>query len=217
MKKSDKNTGSSTILHKVFTVIGIILCVILIPALIINVTLIIRSYTNPDKVPGIGSMVPMVVLTDSMYPEINSGDLIICKTVSADEIVVGDVISFFDPASKGTSVVTHRVIEVTEEGGKLAWRTQGDANNTPDESLVPAANLVGVYNFRIAGAGNVAMFMRSTQGLIICVILPIVLLIGYDMLRRRMYEKKQQQDADALKLELEELRAKANEQHTEDN
>ncbi len=48
--------------------------------------------------------------------------------------------------------------------------------------------------------------MQTTPGLIVCVILPMVLLVGYDMIRRRMYEKANQKDTDALLKELEELR-----------
>ena len=46
---------------------------------------------------------------------------------------------------------------------------------------------------RIAGAGHIAMFMQSTAGLIICVVLPIILLVGYDLIRRRIYEKSKKQ------------------------
>ena len=208
MKKKEQKEKTS-LGHKVLTVVGAILCVILIPALIINITLIIRSYTNPDQVPSIGGNVPLIVLTDSMYPEIKSGDLIICHTADAEQIAVGDVIAFFDPAGNGSSVVTHRVIEITQEDGTLAWRTQGDANNVADSALVPAKNLVGIYRSRIAGAGNVAMFMQTTQGLILCVLCPIIVLVGYDIIRRKMYEKSHKQDTDALLRELEELRAKA--------
>lgn len=207
----EKQGGKTALTHKVMTIIGIVLCIVLIPILVVNITLIVRSYTNPDKVPNFGSVVPLIVLTDSMYPNIQSGDLIICETLEASEVNKGDVIAFFDPASNGSAVVTHRVIEVTELNGEVAWRTQGDANNAADSSLVPGDNLVGRYKTRIAGAGNVAMFMQSTQGLIVCVILPILLFIGYDVLRRKLYEKAQKEDKEALLKELNELRSKAGE------
>lgn len=197
---------TSTI-HKILTIIGTILCVILIPILIINITLIAKSFINEDEVPSIGGTLPLIVLTDSMYPEIESGDLIICHTAEAKDIKVNDIISFFDPAGNGTSIVTHRVIEIVEENGEIFFRTRGDYNNTEDKELVPAENLVGVYKTRIAGAGHVAMFMQSTAGLIICVVLPIILLVGYDIIRRRIYEKNNKQDTDALLAELEALRA----------
>lgn len=205
----------NTMRHKLFSIIGAILCIILIPILIINITLIVKSYTNQDEVPSIGGYLPLIVLTDSMYPEIESGDLIICHTVKAEEVEVGDVIAFFDPAGNGTSIVTHRVIEVIEENGIYQFRTKGDNNNTEDKDLVPGENLVGEYRSRIGGAGNVALFMQSTTGLIVCVVLPIILLIAYDMIRRRMYEKNKKEDTDKLLAELEALRAEKAKAETE--
>ena len=193
--------------HKVLTIIGIVLCILLIPILLINLTLIAKSYLNKDEVPNIAGTTPLIVLTDSMYPIIESGDLIICQGAEPEEIQVGDVIAFFDPAGNGTTIVTHRVIEVTEQNGELAWRTKGDNNNTEDRLAVTADKLVAVYEgTRIPGFGNVALFMQSTPGLIVCVVCPILLLVGYDMLRRRMYEKANKQDTDQLLAELEELR-----------
>ena len=192
---------------KILTAIGTVMCIILIPVLVINLTLIAKSYINKDEVPSVGGYLPLIVLTDSMVPEIYSGDLIICHTEDAEEIKVNDIIAFFDPAGNGTSIVTHRVMEIVDENGKLEFRTKGDNNNTEDKMLVPAESLVGIYKTRIAGLGNVAMFMQSSTGLIVCVVLPIVLLVGYDMIRRRLYEKKKDDNTAALMAELEALRA----------
>lgn len=197
----------SSVTHRVLTIVGTVLCVILIPILLINITLIAKSFINKDEVPSIGGTLPLIVLTDSMHPEIESGDLIICNTAEAEDIKVNDIISFFDPAGNGTSIVTHRVIEIVEEDDEIFFRTRGDNNNTEDKELVPAENLVGVYKMRIAGAGHIAMFMQSTAGLIVCVVLPIILLVGYDIIRRRIYEKNKKEDTDALLAELEALRA----------
>ena len=203
-KQKEKTSG----IHKFWTVVGVILCILLIPILIINCTLLFRGYTDSEKVPGIGGFVPMIVLTDSMDPEIQSGDLILCHTEDAENVKTGDIIAFFDPAGNGTSVVTHRVAEITaDEDGNLAWVTKGDANNDNDQAIVPAENLVGVYQHRFAKLGNVAMFMQTTQGLIICVVCPIILLVAYDMIRRKLYEKEKKKDTDALMAELEALRA----------
>lgn len=203
MSQATKTTDPK---QKLLTIIGTILCVILLPILIINLTLIAKSYINKDEVPSLGGVFPMIVLTDSMYPQIKSGDLIICNTTEAEDIIEGDVISFFDPMGSGTAVVTHRVLEVIDEDGELSFRTKGDNNNAEDQVLVPADNLVGIYRSRIPALGNVAMFMQTTPGLIVCVVCPVLLLVGFDMLRRRKYEKAKQQDTDQLLAELEELR-----------
>ena len=193
--------------QKLLTIIGAVLCAILIPILVVNVTLIVKSFVNEDEVPGIGGYSPLFVLTDSMYPEIESGDLIICKAIDPAEIKVGDVISFFDPEGNGTSVVTHKVIEILNKDGALSFRTQGTNNNTPDALPVPAENLVGIYQFRVPGAGSVAMFLQTTPGLLVCIVLPIGLFVAYEVIRRRKFDKEKQADTKALLAELEALRA----------
>ena len=158
----------------------------------------------------------MIVLTDSMDPEIQSGDLIFCHTVEAEAVQVGDIISFYDPMGNGSTVVTHRVMEIKDEGTGLSFITKGDNNNTEDQMPVQAEDVIGLYKSRIAGAGNIAMFMQTTPGLIVCVILPMILLIGWDVLRRKKYEKARQQDTDALLAELEALRAMKQEKEKQD-
>ena len=204
---SQSTPKSSDPKQKVLTIIGTILCIILLPILIINLTLIAKSYINEDEIPSLGGVFPMIVLTDSMYPQISAGDLIICNTLDPEDIRVDDVISFFDPMGSGTSVVTHRVLEIVEENGTLSYRTKGDNNNAEDQVLVPQDKLVGIYRNRIPGLGHVAMFMQTTPGLILCVVCPVLLMVGFDMLRRKKYEKAKQQDTDALLAELEALRA----------
>lgn len=204
MSQKEKTTVS----HKILSVIGIILCVILIPVLITNVTLVIKSYTAPDEVPSVGGYMPMIVLTDSMYPEIKGGDLVVIKSVDAEQIKERDIITFFDPKSDGKITTTHRVIEIKTVDGELTFVTQGDANSGADGDI-PAANLVGLYQFRVPLMGRVAMFMQTTVGLVVCVVVPLLLFVGYDIIRRRKYEKVKQSDTDALLKELEALKAAA--------
>ena len=49
-------------MHKAFTILGTILCILLIPILLINLTLIAKSYINKDEVPSIGGTFPLIVL-----------------------------------------------------------------------------------------------------------------------------------------------------------
>ncbi|MBR3415228.1 MAG: signal peptidase I [Clostridia bacterium] len=201
--KEEKKQG------KVGTIIGIVLCLLLVPILVFNVIIIIKGLVNPSKVPSVAGYSPLIVLTDSMLPDIKSGDLIIVKTLEPEEVAVGDVIAFFDPDGTGTSVLTHRVVELTKtDDGRDAWRTKGDANNTEDPTPAPFDNLVGIYKGKINGAGNVAMFLQSTPGLIVCIAIPLVLLVAFELIRRKKYEKVKNKDTEALLEELEALKAK---------
>jgi len=222
MSEKEKNAVKEPVSksHKALTITGIVLCVILIPILIVNCVLIIKSFVKKDEVPSIFGLTPMIVLTDSMYPDIKSGDMIIVTDIDAADVKEGDVISFFDPAGNGTSVVTHKVIRknVDPETGALTFTTKGINNNTEDKKPVPAENIVGLYKgARLPGIGKVALFMQTTPGLIVCVLVPLVLLVGYDLLRRKLYDKKKNEDVEALQAELEALRTMHNAQCTVHN
>lgn len=193
---------------KAATIIGIALCVLLLPIIVVNLTLVFKRMANKNEVPSLFGLFPMIVLTDSMEGTFDAGDLIICKTAKASDVKEGDVICFYDPIGKNGTTVTHRVVKIeTAKDGSILWTTKGDANNIEDISAVPEKNLVGVYKFRLRGLGSAAMFMQSTAGLVIFIAIPIILLIGYDLIRKRSAEKATAEDTAALKAELAALRA----------
>lgn len=191
----------------VLSVIGGLLCALLLPLLVLNILLIVRSLTKPDAPPDVGGVLPLIVLSDSMYPTVQAGDLIFCRATAPEEIAVGDVIAFFDPGSETNVIVTHRVagIEQTAEG--LCYTTKGDANNVEDLRAVPAGRLVGRYAWRLPKMGRVAMFIQTIPGILLCVVLPFILLLGGDLVRHRLLEKRSRADSDAMRRELEQLRA----------
>jgi signal peptidase len=117
------------------------------------------------------------------------------------------VIAFFDPQGNGSTIVTHQVIAVVTEGASLKFQTKGVANNAEDPVPVPAENLVGTYRTKIAGVGNIAMFMQTTTGLILCVVVPVLLIVLYSFIRQRMYENSRKKETEELLAELEALRA----------
>lgn len=208
MQEEEKQREKGALAHKIWTVVGIVLCAVFLPILILNCILMVKGAANEDEVPSIGGVSPLIVLTDSMYPEIKSGDLIFSKKTDAASVEIGDVISFFDPSGNGSSVVTHRVIDIAVEDGTYYFQTQGDNNNIPDRKWVSETELVGVWTeVRLAGVGNVAMFMQSTAGLLICICVPLAALIAYDLVRRKKLDKSKQTDMDALVKELNELKA----------
>lgn len=74
------------------------------------------------------------VLSGSMEPALRVGGLIVTRPTPLEQVQVGDIVTF----SMGDYLVTHRVVEIVHrEGDPRPWfRTQGDANATPDPQLV---------------------------------------------------------------------------------
>ena len=192
-----------SLLQKIVGAVGIALCVVFIPLLLVNVTLIVKSYTNPNDVPDFMGYKPFIVLSGSMEPSIMTGDMVFVKETDGDSLQVGDVIAY----RSGGAVITHRIVEVATEGGAKRYITQGDANDSPDQTSVKPAEVEGIYRRRIAGAGNLAMFMQTTTGMILFVVCPLVLFILWDVIRRQLEGRKELARTRELELELERLKA----------
>lgn len=110
------------------------------------------------------------VLSGSMAPQLPVGSVIYVR--SSEDIAVGDVITY---QFSGGTAVTHRIIETVSEGAETLYRTMGDANDTPDGSLVPAQNVVGKVMFHIPYLGYIASFISKPNGIYFLIALSAVL------------------------------------------
>ena len=74
----------------------------------------------------------MTMLTGSMAPEINPGDVTIVTPLAVSEVTEGMVITYHRPI-EDHSLVTHRVISVEKAAdGTVTIQTKGDANEAAD-------------------------------------------------------------------------------------
>lgn len=176
MKKNDLKIGK-----KIFYILGTILSLILVLILIMNLTIVIKAYINPDRIPSFLGKKLFIVETDSMKPLFNGGDLIVTKNVDVKDLKVGDVISY----REGKVVVTHRIEKINTEEDKLSFITKGDANNTEDIKPVSAESVESIYWFRVRNMGKVSMFMQTPIGMMIFIGLPVLGFIAYDILRQK--------------------------------
>jgi signal peptidase I len=81
--------------------------------------------------PRLGLYRPLTVLSGSMRPTFDPGDLVIVRPEPVEQVRVGQVISYSVPVGVH-QVETHRVIKVLRGGAHPIVQTQGDANNWRD-------------------------------------------------------------------------------------
>jgi len=186
------------------SIIGILICVVLLPVLIMNLTIVIKSYLDPEEIPDFFGIKPFVVVTGSMAPEIDGGDLVITKVLDPGTLQEGEIISFKD----GRAVITHRIIELSEtEEKEPAFVTKGDANNAADENLVEHSQVEGIHLFTIPRLGNLALFMQTPIGMLVFIGIPLCGFILYDIIRRRLQSRKDQTKDQEAQAEIERLKA----------
>jgi signal peptidase len=134
-------TGGQKVMKKlasVGTVLGYVLAAVLVTFSILSST---------------GYVKARVVLTGSMQPTINPGDIVITAPITRVEPKIDDVAAYqarrFDGAPVG--VFTHRIID---GDGASGWILKGDNNPSPDIQQPKNKDILGVVIFVIPWLGN---------------------------------------------------------------
>ncbi len=160
-----------------------------------------------------------IVKTDSMSPSdknadldvhFSAGDIVIIKNVKDNSsLKAGDVIAFLSTNSVSYGeTVTHMIREVKKNdlGGVMGYVTYGTNTGVNDEALVEPEYVLGKYTGKLPGVGNFFAFVKSTQGYIICILVPFLLLIlynGVNVIRLfRRYKKEQNAIIEAERAEI---------------
>ena len=104
------------------------------------------------------------ILTGSMRPSAQPGDVYVTSQVKASTIRNGDVIAIHNQI---TGVFySHRIYKIGEENGLIRIITKGDANSLPerDPYLVGPNALVSKEVFKIKWVGRPMVYLTSPQG-----------------------------------------------------
>ncbi|NQD67238.1 signal peptidase I [Bacillus haikouensis] len=128
---------------------------------------------------------PLTVLSNSMVPTFEAGDVIITKEIDAEDLKAGDIITFYN---KENNLITHRITSIVGTGGEEHFYTQGDNNNTMDEDMTTANKIVGKELFHIPNLGFLSQYTKGPMGFLLFIIIPLA---GYVCLT--VYEKTKQQ------------------------
>lgn len=119
----------------------------------------------------------LIVLSQSMEPTIKIGDIVLSRPTAPEDIQIGNVITFRVPSAGSTNLVTHRVIEILENGTQRQFRTQGDAVDTPDTRPVSALDVVGRMWLIVPKAGYLIHSIRTPLGYLLLIGIPALWLI----------------------------------------
>jgi signal peptidase len=100
-----------------------------------------------------GNVKARIVLTGSMAPAINVGDVILTLPIAKKAPQIDDVIAYQAKRFNGENVAvfSHRIIDGDVENGFIV---KGDANKSPDPQKPTAEDILGVVFFVIPFIGN---------------------------------------------------------------
>ena len=167
--------------------------------------------TPAGQVPQVLGYSVFRVMTGSMEPEIPEDSLLVVKKTPPEDIVPGDVISFFspDPMLEG-AVNTHRVVRIEKESGRIQFFTKGDANIIEDVYPVEASLLVGRVVFQSYGLGKTVSLLSNPLVFGIIILLPLLIILLMNLYRavRIAADIAKKEEEEAVRKALEEIKAK---------
>ena len=130
-----------------------------------------------------------IVMSDSMQPEINSGDLVFIGSPGrplVDDIKPGTIVTY----RHNEALVTHRVVSITGD----TMITKGDAVEDIDPWTVSRFyDVEGSYIARIPYLGHLNAFIKTKTGWFLAVILPgifLLILIIKDIVKEAFRKEK---------------------------
>lgn len=162
-----------------------------------------------------------IVLTDSMSKSdknadmdvhFNAGDIVVIKNVkNPTSLKAGDIIAFMSTNEESYGkTITHMIREPKRaaDGKLIGYVTYGTNTGTNDEALVEPSYVLGTYSGKLPFVGQFFMYLRSTPGYILCILVPFLLLILYNGVNViRLFRRYKREQTEILETEKAEIAA----------
>ena len=145
-----------------------------------NIVLLYMSYIDKFDTPSFYIYKAYLISTESMEPEIKKGDVIIIKKVDEEQLRVNDIITF----KTDEEVITHRIVQINDDGMEKTYVTKGDNNNVEDPEVLTYEEIEGKQIIKIPGLGKIIAGLKN--GIVII----LVILIGLIMYLNRIEMKE---------------------------
>ena len=185
-----------TIDNKIFKVAMTAIRTIVTIFLLILICIIFIQRVSNDNF-AIGGIRIFTVITGSMLPEYEVGDMIISTEVKPEEIKVGDNVVYRGLVDdfKG-KIVTHKVIEKNKSGGKYKFVTKGISNDLEDPEI-GEDQILGKVVYKTFLLSFVSKLINNTSTFFFVIFVPFVLLVFFEIIEiveERKQDKKEMID-----------------------
>lgn len=173
------------IFHFIATVLMYSICLIMIIVfLVFVVNFIDKQYNLQSGENKKNLFSAYTIVSPSMVPAINVLDVVVTVRVdSPEDLEKGDIITFDSTDYRYSGVtVTHRILDIEKtSSGEYLFTTKGDNNNTQDSSRINFDAIYGKVLFVIPKIGYIQYYLSSILGWVAIIIVPAVMIIGYDI------------------------------------
>ena len=186
------------ILKIIYKIFDKILMFFIIICSLIAIMIVIQIIKEPNQIPSLLGYKVLQVVSGSMEEVFKVGDVILIKETKQEEIKKGDIITY-----KKENYITHRIVEMNKTNDTMYYTTKGDSNNVNDTEKVKYEEIEGKYITKFVYIGRLINFLNTTEGFIILVSLPIIVIVFTIFRELRKKEKKSKRKIRRLDYELQ--------------
>ena len=173
-----KKITENPVLKLINNIVYVIL--FLIVASVLFVVILQRASNNDIALGGIRIF---NIVSESMVPKYNIGDVLVVKSIEPQNIKVGDDIAYIGQESTfNQKIVTHQVIKIDYENGEYIFHTKGIANILEDP-LVHQNQVFGKVVYKIWILSLISKILSNVYVVFFGRFVPIVILIFWTILK----------------------------------
>ena len=145
-----------------------------------------------------------VIASNSMYPVLKYGDVVLVKETDFNTINKGDIITYYGKEGEvKDKIITHEVIDILKENDTTVLKTKGRANTGVDP-YVYKDQVYGEFVYRFTLLSLLSKIIRDKIGFIICILIPFSILFILEFISVTK-EVKRKTIEDIMTKQLEEL------------
>jgi len=166
------------------------IAIVVIEILIIGTIVITKVSGN---VPNLFGYSLYVIVSPSMSPDLEIGDVIVSRQYKGGELQVGQVVEYVGKSGDMTGkIITHRIESISGEGDDRVIITKGTANADADPPISPS-DIIAVMTYKTVIIDKIYAVLSTTVGFILLVLLPMMAMIITEVVRL-MLEVKGEKD-----------------------
>jgi signal peptidase len=154
-------------------------------ALLLVIAAVVAAVVGARVLPAVG-VETLTITGRSMAPTIPMGSVVVLEPV-AGTTGIGEIVSVEVP---GGPTYTHRVVEVVARPDGPWLRTKGDANASPDPSLVDADWVIGQVDVTVPALGFMVRLLSVPSGLLTVLSMSILLFTMAMLLEDLEWERR---------------------------
>lgn len=144
------------------------------------------------------------IVTGSMSPELDIGEVILVKETNLDKLKKGNLITYRGMSGDyKDKIVTHKIVDIKEENNQKIFYTKG-IKNLSEDPAVYGEQVYGKVIYKPLILSLLSKIVRNKFGFILLILIPLIAILIYEMISLRKEIKEDKDNKKEIKKEYEE-------------